>query len=176
MYRNAPSAYLCPFCVVALGQENEHVLTRQGDIVYRDGDLTAFICSHQFEKNAGHVLVIPNTHYENIYELPDQLGHSIHTLARMLAVAMKAAYRCDGLTIWQSNEPAGTQTVWHYHLHVIPRFVADDYFRSLGDVEHTHRLMEPGRRAAYAHRLRRCLHAWPSADDGRGALSRHSPQ
>ncbi len=111
MYRNAPSEYLCPFCLVALGQENEHVLTKQADIVYRDDDVTAFICSHQFGKNAGHVLVIPNRHYENIYELPDRFGHRMHTLARTLALAMKAAYTCDGITIWQSNEPAGTQTV-----------------------------------------------------------------
>ncbi len=157
MYRNAPADYVCPFCLVALGQENEHLLTRQSDIVFRDDALTAFICSHQFAQNAGHALIIPKTHYENIYELPVQAGRRIHALARDLALAMKAAYSCDGITIWQSNEPAGDQTVWHYHVHIIPRFEDDGYLRNLGDLEHTYTLMEPGRRSEYARRLRERL-------------------
>ncbi len=154
MYNNAPDHYVCPFCLVVQGCENERLLTRQSDVVYRNDEITAFICSHQFAKNAGHTLIVPNAHYENIYELPVHLGHRIHDLARAVALGMKSAYACDGVTTWQSNEPAGSQTVWHYHLHVIPRFVDDNYLRNLGALEDTYALMAPEQRAAYAQKLR----------------------
>jgi len=71
---------------------------------------------------------------------------------------MKAAYRCDGVTVWQSNEPAGTQTVWHYHVHVSPRFAGDGYFRNLAEMERTFGEIAPERRAALAEKLRTALH------------------
>jgi histidine triad (HIT) family protein len=70
-----------------------------------------------------------------------------------MAIAMKTAYGCDGVTAWQGNEPAGNQTVWHYHLHLIPRFADDGYLRNLGDLEHTYRLMPPEQRTTYARKL-----------------------
>ena len=154
MCRHAPERYVCPFCLVVRGIENEYVLTRQTDVVFQDSAITAFMCSNQFANNSGHTLVIPNTHYENIYELPVSLLHQIHELAQAVARAMKSAYGCDGVTVWQSNEPAGTQTVWHYHLHVIPRFVDDAYFRNLADLAQTFKVMEPERRAVLARQLR----------------------
>lgn len=169
MYKNAPHGYMCPFCLVAQGQENEHVLTRQSDIVYRDDAVSAFICSHQFARNAGHSLIIPNAHYENIYDLPVDLGQKIHALARAVALAMKSAYRCDGVTIWQTNEPAGNQTVWHYHLHVVPRFTNDGYMQNLGDLERSYRLMAPERRVMYAERLQAELNGWQSTAAIRGS-------
>ncbi len=163
MYNHVPEDYVCPFCLVARGQETEHVLTRQSDVVHRGDEVTAFICSQQFARNAGHTLIIPNAHHENIYDLPVDLAHKIHELAQAVAYAMKAAYGCDGVTTWQSNEPAGNQTVWHYHLHVIPRFEDDGYFRNLGDLEHTYLLMAPERRAIYAEQLRAKLKNSPPA-------------
>ena len=154
MYNHAPTEYLCPFCLVAQGIENDSILTRQSDVVYRDAEITAFICSNQFANNAGHTLIIPNDHHEHIYDLPVHLGQQIYALAKPLALSMKVAYGCDGVTMWQSNEPAGTQTVWHYHLHVIPRFENDNYLRNLGDLEHTYTLVEPEIRAVYAQKLR----------------------
>ena len=154
MHRHAPAVYVCPFCLVAEGTENENVLTRQTDVVYQNDDITAFICSHQFAANRGHTLLIPNSHYENLYELPAPLIHQIHELSRTVALAMKAALACDGVTVWQGNEPAGSQTVWHYHLHVIPRFTGDEYLRNLGSLEQSFTLMDPEQRAGYARRLR----------------------
>ncbi len=159
MFQHAPAGYVCPFCLVARGIENEHVLTRQADVVFQNDNITAFICSHQFASNLGHTLIIPNIHYENIYELPAQLIHESHELSQAIALAMKSAYGCDGVTIWQSNEPAGIQTVWHYHLHIIPRFMGDEYFRNLGDLEHTYMMIEPEQRVMYARKLKSLLSA-----------------
>ena len=70
MYNHAPTDYICPFCLLVHGVENERVLTTQDDVVYRDDAVTACISAHQFVNNHGNTLVIPNVHYENIYDLP----------------------------------------------------------------------------------------------------------
>ena len=88
-------------------------------------DVTAMISFQQWPNNAGHVLVVPNEHFENLYVLPDHLGARIHELSRKLALAMKNAYDCDGVSTRQHNEPAGDQEVWHYHQHVFPRYRGD---------------------------------------------------
>jgi histidine triad (HIT) family protein len=53
------------------------------------------------------VLVVPNVHYENLYELPSRYGHAIHDLAREVAIAIRQTYGCDGTSVRQHNEPAG---------------------------------------------------------------------
>ena len=103
---------------------------------------------HDMPNNPGHVLVIPNAHYENIYDLPVALGADIHACAKEIAFAMKAVYHCDGVSLRQHNEPAGGQDVWHYHLHVFPRYVGDNFSRS-GFV-----VTPEQTRAEYAARLR----------------------
>jgi histidine triad (HIT) family protein len=75
------------------------------------------------------VLIIPNQHFENIYDLPVDISAKVHTLSRDIALAMKSEYQCDGIMLRQHNEPAGDQTIWHYHLHVIPRY-QNDYFHN----------------------------------------------
>jgi histidine triad (HIT) family protein len=87
--------------------------------------MTAFVASHWWPANPGHVLVIPNQHIENIYEFPTQLGESLMAATKRVAIAMKAAYSCDGVSTRQHNEPAGSQDVWHFHQHVFPRWEGD---------------------------------------------------
>jgi histidine triad (HIT) family protein len=154
MYNHAPPDYICPFCLLAQGVENEHVLSRQSDVVYADGEVTALISSHQWPNNHGHVLIVPNAHHENIYDLPLRLAARIHELTRALALAMKAAYRCDGTSTRQHNEPAGNQDVWHYHVHLFPRYVGDALYAS------QRALMPAQDRAVYAARLRAQLGDW----------------
>jgi histidine triad (HIT) family protein len=122
LYNHAPEDYICPFCRVAHdGESNE--------IVYWDEVVTAFMSLHDSPSNPGHVLVIPNEHYENIYDLPVPVAAKIHECARIVALAMKSAYRCDGVTLRQNNEPHGGQDVWHYHLHIYPRYEGDNFPR-----------------------------------------------
>ena len=128
MYTHAPPNYICPFCLVARQIKNENVYTVDGDIAYRTESITAMISSHQWANNHGHVIIIPNEHYENIYDLPIHFAAKIHEAAQKIALAMKAAYRCDGISTRQHNEPAGNQDVWHYHLHVFPRYHNDNLY------------------------------------------------
>ena len=63
--------------------------------------------------------------------LEDDDGLDIHRLTRQLAIAFKAAFRCDGTSTRQHNEPAGNQAdMWHLHVHVFPRFIGDDLYRA----------------------------------------------
>ena len=88
----------------------------------------AFICAGQWPNNPGHALIVPIEHAENLYALSDPLNARIQLLARRLALAMKAAYGCAGTSTRQHNEPEGGQDVWHYHLHVFPRWQDDGLY------------------------------------------------
>jgi histidine triad (HIT) family protein len=69
----------------------------------------------------------------------------------MLALTMKTVYGCDGVSTRQHNEPAGSQDVWHYHLHVIPRYKDDNYYAT--QREH----MSINERAMHAEKIRKHL-------------------
>jgi histidine triad (HIT) family protein len=150
LYTHAPEGYICPFCLVAAGKEHEKVATRQADVVYCDEFVSAFISSHWWPNNPGHVIVIPNRHIENIYDLTPDVAVHVHETARRLAIALKHVYGCDGTSTRQHNEPAGYQDVFHYHLHVFPRYHHDFLY----DLTHQKRLTTPEERLPYAEKLR----------------------
>lgn len=122
---HAPPGYDCPFCRNIRTGEADFPL----EIVYRTATVFVKINPRWRLHNPGSVLVIPIDHYENIFDLPDTLATPIHSAARSAAAAMKEAFGCDGISLRQHNEPAGSQDVWHYHLHVIPRWHNDDLDR-----------------------------------------------
>ena len=130
MSSHAPPHYQCPFCAIVRGEERDDVATRQEDIVLRASEVTAFISSHQWPNNPGHVLVIPNEHKENIYSLPDALAIPLQSTVRSIALALKTAFDCPETSTRQHNEPAGGQDVWHYHIHVFPRYPSDGLYGS----------------------------------------------
>jgi len=148
MYNHAPKGYVCPFCLVASGIENEHVITKQSDVFYRDEWITAFICASWWPNNKGHALIIPNRHFENIYDLTPEYAAKIHAFEREVALAFKQVYHCDGVSSRQHNEPAGYQDVWHYHLHVFPRYAGDNLYGT------TRMATTPAERLPYAEKLR----------------------
>lgn len=147
---NAPEDYICPICLGIQKVESEKTLMRPTDIVYSDDAVIIFVNSFFVGKNAGHVIVVPSIHYENIYDLPVEVGRHIFDAAQRMAKTMKKAYECDGITIKQNNEPAGDQHAFHYHLHVFPRYDNDGFNEILPEQK---RLAEPGERAEYANRL-----------------------
>ena len=120
----------CIFCAIVAGEipafkvsEDEHVFAFM-DIA---------------PANPGHTLVIPKQHYRNIFDMPPEVGGKIMQAAIPIANAIRAALNPDGLNLFQSNEAAGFQTVFHFHLHLIPRW-EDDPIRlpwrpSEGDME-----------------------------------------
>lgn len=148
LYSHAPAGYECPFCRIVSGKEKPNKGTKQRDIIYQNNLVTAFIASKWWPNNKGHVLVVPNKHYENIYELPSDMAAEIHHAAQLAALAMKHTYYCDGISTRQHNEPAGNQDVWHYHLHVYPRYKNDNLYLTKGDDT------EPDDRPFYANKLR----------------------
>jgi histidine triad (HIT) family protein len=148
MYNHAPDNYVCPFCLLIQGIENKHVQSVHSDIVYHDRAITAFIGSHQWPHNHGNVIIVPNEHFENIYDLPGHYAVDIHRAARRMALALKAVYACDGISTRQHNEPAGNQDVWHYHVHVTPRYQEDQFYATQRE------FMPSDQRARHAARLR----------------------
>jgi histidine triad (HIT) family protein len=148
MYNHAPEGYVCPFCQIVEGIENEHIYTKQKDIIYKDNYVTAFISSCWWKNNKGHVIIIPNKHIENLYDMPSPLSYRIHDLEREIALALKETYQCDGVSSRQHNEPSGNQEVWHYHLHVFPRYQNDNLYKT--DRQNS----KPEERLAYAQLLK----------------------
>lgn len=147
-FSHKPADYECPFCRIVSGIDKNNKGTKQRDIIYKNDYVTAFIASKWWPNNKGHVLVVPNGHFENIYELPAEIAAEIHKVAQITALAMKHTYKCDGISTRQHNEPAGNQDVWHYHLHVYPRYENDNLYLTKGSYT------EPDERPLYAERLR----------------------
>lgn len=148
MFNHKPKDYICPFCLLAQGGEGKN--NSQQDIIYRDTLVLAFISPRWWPKNPGNVLIVPTEHYENIYDLPSNYAYRIQDIAKEVAIAFKNVYHCDGVSTRQHNEPDGGQDVWHYHLHVFPRYNGDNLYQSIRP-EH----FEPlDRRMLYATKLR----------------------
>lgn len=75
--------------------------------------------------NKGHALIIPKMHYENIWEIPSDLGSEIVSAAQVAGKAIVEATGADGLNLMMNNNEAAGQLVFHAHLHLIPRFKDD---------------------------------------------------
>ncbi len=73
----------------------------------------------------GHALILPKEHYANLYELPEEVAAEALKLAKKVALRMKERLHCDGVNLVQNNEEAAGQTVFHFHMHVIPRYKED---------------------------------------------------
>ena len=74
----------------------------------------------------GHALILPKNHYANLYELPDELAEKVILLAKKMIVKMTKALDCDGFNVVQNNGAPAGQTVFHFHMHLIPRYENDD--------------------------------------------------
>jgi len=77
------------------------------------------------EVNPGHVLVAAKPHVENIFGLDDTLAAAVFRTAARVARAVQKAYSPEGVTLYQANGSAAGQTVFHFHLHLVPRYDKD---------------------------------------------------
>ena len=107
----------CIFCKLANGE----IPTAT---VYEDEYLRAIMDAAP--ANKGHIIILPKSHAANIYEIEDEYVSRAFVLAKKLAVALKKLTGCDSVNILQNNGEAAGQTVFHFHVHVIPRFKNDD--------------------------------------------------
>ena len=131
MYNHTPENYKCPICIALKGIENEDTLIRQSDIIYKDELVTAFISSFFIGINLGHIIIVPNEHFENIYDLPTNYSSRISEVVQKMALALKKSYQAEGITTLQNNEPAGNQHAFHYHFHIFPRYKNDDLHKNM---------------------------------------------
>lgn len=125
-------------------------MAKQADLFYRDNLVFAMVNSKFVGNNPGHVIVVPNEHYENIYDIPKEIAHQIFDIAQQVAVALKDIRKCDGVMILQNNEPASGQHAFHFHLHVFPRFEGDNLWEKMTNA----RVSSPAERLPYTESLR----------------------
>lgn len=107
----------CIFCKLANGE----IPTKS---IFEDDYLKAIMDISP--ANKGHIIIIPKTHAANIFELENSFVEKAFVLAKNIAVAVKEVTSCDGVNILQNNGVAAGQTVFHFHVHVVPRFEKDD--------------------------------------------------
>lgn len=154
MKSNAPKNYICPICLGNQGIENEATLLKQADLVFRDDFVNVWLNSFWIKGNEGHVIIVPNEHFENIYDLPEKIGNQIFEISKLMSKIIKEVYECDGITIRQNNEPAGDQHAFHYHLHVFPRYENDNFNQELTKKSS---LSNPKDRIKYVEKLKKYL-------------------
>ena len=106
----------CIFCKIARGQA-------AAARVYEDEHTMAFMDIGQV--NPGHVIVAVKPHIQDIYTLTDDMAAAFFQTAARVARAVKKTMQPAGMTLLQANEKVGFQTVFHLHLHVLPRHPDD---------------------------------------------------
>jgi histidine triad (HIT) family protein len=148
---HAPPNYKCPFCAFLEGKIDKDTLLTKDDIVYETDLVMAFLSVKWWPNNPGHVLVIPKEHIENIYTISDELLAEIYRVTKIIAIAMKIAYNCDGISTRQHNESAGNQDVWHFHKHIFPRWENDHLYGSFGT------FVSAQERRPYSEKLKKAL-------------------
>jgi histidine triad (HIT) family protein len=106
----------CIFCKIIAGEIPSAT-------VYEDNDFKAIMDIGPAAK--GHIIILPKKHSDELYDLDDDTAAKALLVARRLAKAMKEELKCDGINMLQNNGEASGQTVFHFHLHLIPRFFGD---------------------------------------------------
>ena len=106
----------CIFCRIVAGEA-------ESARVYEDERVLAFL--NIAPATDGHTLVIPKRHARNIFDIAPADLAAVASIAKQVAQWQRERLPCDGVTLFQSNEEAGWQTVFHYHVHVVPRYEGD---------------------------------------------------
>ena len=106
----------CIFCKILAGE-------LPGEVVQEDEHTVAFMDINPWTR--GHAVVIPRNHSRNLYEIPDEDLERTVVAAKRLALRMRDRLGCDGINLLNSCEAPAWQTIFHLHVHVIPRY-ADD--------------------------------------------------
>jgi len=108
----------CVFCAISRGEA-------PAQVVHRDAETMAFLDIAPLAR--GHVLVIPHRHVADLWDLPQELSGPLMAATVRMAEAVNRALRPDGLNLFHSTGPAAGQSVFHVHLHVVPRWRGDRF-------------------------------------------------
>ena len=103
----------CIFCKIAAGE----IPSRK---IYEDSDLIAIMDLNPTSK--GHSLIIPKEHCTNIYDIDEDIAAKVMKTAKKLATKMTVALNCDGFNLLQNNGETAGKTMFHFHMHLIPRY------------------------------------------------------
>lgn len=106
----------CIFCKIIAGEI-------PSTAVYEDEDFRAILDVNPAAR--GHVIILPKKHAANIFELDEAEASKVFPIAKKIATAVMKTYHCDGVNILQNNGEAAGQTVFHLHVHVVPRYYGD---------------------------------------------------
>lgn len=106
----------CIFCKIANGEIPSKTL-------YEDEEFRVILDLGPATR--GHALILPKNHYPNLYELPDETAAKAMQLAKKMAIQMSQKLHCDGFNVVQNNGETAGQTVFHFHMHLIPRYLDD---------------------------------------------------
>ncbi len=114
----------CIFCKIVKG-------TQPASIIYSDEKVMAFMDISQV--NLGHVLVIPKVHATGLADLDEKTGAYLFKVAMRITTAVKkSGVRCEGVNFFVCDGKAAFQSVFHFHLHIIPRFKDDGFGLTFG--------------------------------------------
>ena len=103
----------CIFCKLANGDIPTNT-------IYEDADFRVILDASPATK--GHVLILPKQHYANMFEIDDEVLAKAAKLAKKVITHEKEVLGCDGYNVLQNNGEAAGQTVFHFHMHLIPRY------------------------------------------------------
>ncbi len=106
----------CLFCKIAGGE----IPSRK---VYEDEMSLAFLDINPV--NPGHTLIIPKKHFENIYDLNEEIAAHLMKVAKKISIALKKT-GVDGINITMNNEKDAGQVIFHSHIHIMPRIKGDN--------------------------------------------------
>ncbi|MEE1312711.1 MAG: HIT family protein [Lachnospiraceae bacterium] len=106
----------CIFCKIANGEIPSAT-------IFEDRDFRVMLDIGPATR--GHVLILTKEHYDNIFEIDAETAGKLFSLASVIARAMKKVLNCDGMNVLQNNGTIAGQTVFHFHLHLIPRYEGD---------------------------------------------------
>ena len=107
----------CIFCKIANGEIPSRTL-------YEDNDFRVILDLAPATK--GHALILPKNHYKNLYEIEEETAAKVMPLAKKMAVEITQKLGCDGFNLMQNNNEIAGQTVFHFHMHLIPRYNNDN--------------------------------------------------
>ena len=107
----------CIFCKIANGEIPSAT-------IYEDEDFRAILDLGPASK--GHALLLPKEHYADLFALPDETAEKVLPVAKKIVSRMKDVLGCDGYNLVQNNGECAGQTVFHFHLHMIPRYKDDE--------------------------------------------------
>ena len=123
MYNHETNNYSCPFCRMM-----ESGLSVESDVVYETEYVFACLSLRHHKNSGPTVLVIPKKHVENIYDISEFILSEVSSTSKLIALKMRELWNIEGITMWQNNEPSGSQDVWHFHSHVKCRLKNDKIY------------------------------------------------